>query len=584
MKYTNIPSAQTVISYCKAAGIRDIVISPGSRNAPLTLGFTEDPFFSCYSLVDERSAAFFALGLSQQSGIPSAIVCTSGSAVLNYYPAVAEAYYSDIPMLVLTADRPPYKIDIGDGQTIRQDQVLHRHCRYSATLLQDVTHATATYRSLDPDKFEKEPVEVLQNKVQAFNELEIQLAIRTAFEQSGPVHLNIPFEEPLYGLSDHPVIDIAPQGFERPVRNLPGDFDRLAAQWDKANKIMLIAGVLPPNAIAPEILDWLGKHPRVMVLTETTSNLHHPSFFSSIDSIMAPLELNQDKEEYFKDLQPDLLVTLGGMIVSKKVKAFLRTHKPAHHWHLGEIRAYDTFFALSRHIPLKPGVFFKEISEKSEVGQGSYQAKWQPWKLRYEQGREKYLDQIGFSDFKAFSAVFNHLPDHIQLQLANSSTIRYAQLFPMRKDVAVFCNRGTSGIEGSTSTAVGAALKAEVPTLLLSGDLSFLYDTNGLWNNYLRPDFRIIVINNQGGGIFRILPGVDSTEHFAQYFETVQHIPLRPICDTYGLEYRYADDEKTLEEQLESFFEASESPRLLEVRTPRLENNKILLRYFDFIS
>lgn len=584
MKHTNIPSAQTVIAYCKAAGIKDIVISPGSRNAPLTLGFTEDSFFNCYSIVDERSAAFFALGLAQQSGIPAALVCTSGSAVLNYYPAVAEAYYSDIPLLVLTADRPPYKIDIGDGQTIRQDQVLHRHSRYSATLLQDASHATETFRDLDPARFEKEPVETLQKRVQAFNELELQLAIRTAFEQSGPVHLNIPFEEPLYGLVDKPVVEVNPSSFKGSSSGLPSDFEALLHAWEGAERILIIAGVLPPGSIPQDLLNWLGDHPRVLVMTETTSNLHHPSFISSIDSLMAPLELNDAKKELYKELQPDLLITLGGMIVSKKVKAFLRTYKPAQHWHLGEVRAYDTFFALSRHVRVKPESFLGKISERSEVKPGSYQARWLPWKKKYQEGRGNYLREIGFSDFSAFASIFDKLPGPLQLQLANSSTIRYSQLFPMREDVTVFCNRGTSGIEGSTSTAVGAALHSDRPTLLLSGDLSFLYDTNGLWNQYLRPDFRIIVMNNQGGGIFRILPGVDSTPHFGRYFETVHQTPLEPICSTYGISYCSAENENELERQLETFFERSENPRLLEVKTPRLENNKILLRYFDFIS
>lgn len=584
MKYTSIPSAQTVINYCKAAGIENIIISPGSRNAPLTLGFTEDPFFECYSLVDERSAAFFALGLSQQLRHPTAIVCTSGSAVLNYYPAVAEAFYSNIPLLVLTADRPTYKIDIGDGQTIRQDQVLHRHCQYSASLLQDPGHATETYKFFQPSRFKKADADQLQKEVQEFNEKELKLAMQTLFKRSGPVHINIPFEEPLYELRDNAVVPAMADLEIKEKYPLPPDMEELAENWGKAGKILLIVGVLPPGTISEGLQEWLASLPQVLVLTETTSNLHHPSFFSSIDSLMAPLELAENSQDLFLNLQPDLLISIGGMIVSKKVKAFLRTYRPNSHWHIGGAEATDTFFALSRHIPTNPDQFLEELKERTGTANGNYRDTWLKRQARYQERRETYLETIDFSDFKASARIFKELPEPLHLQLANSSTIRYAQLFPLKKGVEVYCNRGTSGIEGSTSTAVGAALKKDCPTLLLSGDLSFLYDTNGLWNKYLRPDFRIIVINNQGGGIFRILPGVDSTPNFAEYFETVQELPLEPVCNTYGLEYRHASSDTELKEQLDDFFSPSVKPRLLEVSTPRLKNNKILLRYFDFIS
>ena len=184
----------------------------------------------------------------------------------------------------------------------------------------------------------------------------------------------------------------------------------------------------------------------------------------------------------------------------------------------------------------------------------------------------------------AFGLILKAVPAGVQVQLANSSTVRYAQLFDMREENPVFCNRGTSGIEGSTSTAVGASVNSEDPVLLITGDLSFFYDTNGLWNSYLKPDFRIVVINNQGGGIFRILPGKEENPTFENYFETVQDRSIRAVCELYGLEHQKAGSAAELSGALETFFDPSQTPRLLEVKTPRKLNDAVLLGYFDFLS
>lgn len=194
------------------------------------------------------------------------------------------------------------------------------------------------------------------------------------------------------------------------------------------------------------------------------------------------------------------------------------------------------------------------------------------------------MDQIPFSDMLAFYHIFKNIPKGYQLQLANSSTIRYAQLFDLDPSLKVFCNRGTSGIDGSTSTAIGASIVKEEPTIFLTGDLSFFYDSNALWNNHIRSDFRIIVLNNEGGGIFRILPGQEDTENFETYFETVHHLDASQLCKMYNVEYQMSENEKDLGTELTTFFDKSDKPKLLEIKTPRVLNNKILLSYFDFIS
>ena len=573
MKYSSIPAAQTVVYHCKSRGIKDIVISPGSRNAPLTIGFTEDGFFSCYSIVDERSAGFFALGISQQIRRPVALLCTSGSALLNYYPAIAEAYYSDIPLVVISADRPAHKIDIGDGQTIRQEHVFERHIGYSANLKLD----TGYYQRLSSDK-------VQVDEVQDFNNSELNRALLFAMENQAPVHINVPLEEPLYetvGLTSvMPAIVEACEPAEIDLAAL----DNFKKIWERSARKMILVGTLPPEQIAQELLLRLAEDKSILVFTETTSNLHHPNFFPSIDSIIAPIEKKKDLPLHFKALQPEVLLTFGGMIISKKIKAFLRRYSPEHHWHVDTKKAFDTFFCLEHHFKMSPTTFLREWLKSPINEQSNYFEHWNGVKADYIMRRERYLKEIPFSDMLAFDTILKSIPEGYQLQLANSSTVRYAQLFDVHPSLKVFSNRGTSGIDGSTSTAVGAALYSSSPTLLISGDLSFIYDSNGLWNNYLRPDFRIIVVNNGGGGIFRILPGKAATENFERYFETVQDMNLEKICAFYHMEYCVVSDKENLVAELSHFYKTSSRPKVLEIRTPRTINDHILLNYFDFLS
>jgi len=583
MEQSSIPTAQILVQHCKAFGVKNIVISPGSRNAPLTLSFTEDPYFKCYSVVDERSAAFFAMGIAQQIRQPVAAVCTSGSALLNYYPAVAEAFYSDIPLVILSADRPVYKIDIGDGQTIRQDDVFARHIGYSANLKQDVSHATDRIERYAPKLIGDRGLKSAQEKVEYFNSGEIRIALRIAAEENAPVHINIPFEEPLYDMV--PKIKMS---FESVVFNKTAtddyDFDAFASIWNNAKRKMVLVGTNPPNTIEQKYLDLLSQDPTLILLTETTSNLHHPTFFTSIDSLIAPIEKNKSREELFKALRPEVLLTFGGLIVSKKIKAFMREYKPAHHWHVDSKKANDTFFGLTQHFKMHPNTFFEYFISKVKRGSGEYFKFWNNRKEYYESKRAEYLSSIPFSDMLAFEKLLKSIPNDYQLQLSNSSTVRYAQLFDLNTSLNVFCNRGTSGIDGSVSTAVGASVHTKSPTLLITGDLSFLYDSNGLWNNYIRSDFRILVINNEGGGIFRILPGHRETNNFKIFFETPQKLNILKLCEMYGFEFSSANDLKSLESNLRTFYSSSEKPKILEIKTPSFINNEILLKYFDFIS
>ena len=586
MKYPKIPLAQTVVELCKAHKIRHIVISPGSRNAPLIIGFTNDPYFKCYSIVDERSAAFFALGIAQQLQHPVALVCTSGSALLNYYPAIAEAFYSEIPLVVLSADRPKNFIGIGDGQTINQNEVFANHILDSANLKLDLKDEyklpddedLPIFKSLE-DKLER--FLGIQQDIQTYNETEINTAIFKSIHKSGPVHINIPFDEPLYEMVDTLSVKVKPLKLDTKSKRAD-DFElkQCLDDWNDASKKMILVGVNPPNSVRQKWLDELANDDSVIVFTETTSNLNHDEFFPSIDKIIWPLD-----EEGFKKLQPDILLTFGGLIVSKKVKAFLRKYQPKQHWHVGENKANDTFFCLQRHIKTSPNTFFHMFLPKiTHYVKSNYRPYWNFVKDYRLKKHGDYLKQIPFSDFKVFDVVLKSLPNTTILQLSNSATVRYAQLFDLNKTLEVFCNRGTSGIDGSTSTAIGCATVNNKPTTFVSGDLSFFYDSNALWNNYIPNTFRIIVINNQGGGIFRILPGHKDTDNFDYFFETKHDMTAKQLCKMYHFEYASASNENQLKLKLKGFYSASDRPKLLEIFTPRTINDEVLLNYFESLK
>lgn len=549
MIYPKIPLAQSIIEICLAKGITTIIISPGSRNAPLTIGFVNNPAFQCYSIADERAASFFALGIAQQTKQPVALVCTSGSALLNYYPAFAEAFYSQIPMIVISADRPQSKIDIGDGQTIRQENVFENHSVYNANLHEDVSTE---------------------------NDLKINEAINTAITQKGPVHINAPFEEPLYETISElsTTVKIVASANVTQLISIE-DVSEFATIWNNSTKKMILVGVNQPNAINLNIIDAFAKDESVVVLTETTSNLHHPTFINNIDTIITPFTIAD-----FENFRPEIFVTFGGMVVSKRIKAFLRKYKPKHHWHIDSLRAYDTFGALTKHFQVDPNVFFDTFLPLTNAIESNYFQQLDAVKVVRKLKSNIYLEKIPFSDFKVFEKVMQCLPKNSQLQISNSSAIRYAQLIAVDPSIEVYCNRGTSGIDGSTSTAIGAAVANDKQTVFITGDIGFLYDSNALWNNYIPKNFKIILINNGGGGIFRILPGHEETPVFNTFFETSHCLTAEHLAKMYGFEYTIANDEGSLATSLTALYSQNEKPSILEIFTPTLKNDSILLQYF----
>jgi 2-succinyl-5-enolpyruvyl-6-hydroxy-3-cyclohexene-1-carboxylate synthase len=553
MIYPKIPLAQSIIQICLAKGVNTIIISPGSRNAPLTIGFVNNPAFQCYSIADERCAAFFALGIAQQTKQPVALVCTSGSALLNYYPAFAEAFYSQIPLIVISADRPQSKIDIGDGQTIRQENVFANHSLYNANLNEAVS---------------KE------------NDYKINQAIDIALNEKGPVHINAPFEEPLYETVSELSVDIMVNAFAN-LNPLPAmeNLSEFASIWNNSTRKMVLVGVNDPNMISDKTTQFLADDQSVVVMTETTSNLHHSNFINNIDTIITPFTLDD-----FETFRPEILVTFGGMIVSKRIKAFLRKYKPKHHWHIDTLRAYDTFGALTKHFKVNPNSFFEAFLPLTTAIESDYFIKMDAVQTLRKEKHEAYLVKIPFSDFVVFEKVIKTLPENSQLQISNSSAIRYAQLIDIDPSIEVYCNRGTSGIDGSTSTAIGAAVSSygrdEKQTVFITGDIGFLYDSNALWNQYIPKNFKIILINNGGGGIFRILPGHEETPVFNTFFETSHWLTAQHLAKMFGFEYSIASNETSLETSLIALYAQNDKPSILEIFTPTLKNDSILLQYF----
>ncbi len=586
-KYPSIPLAQMVVRLCDSFSIQRVVICPGSRNAPLTNGFVSHPNFITYSIVDERAAAFFALGMAQQLMQPVALVCTSGSALLNFYPAIAEAFYSDIPLVILSADRMPHSIDIGDGQTIRQKNVFSPHVEAEASLLPDVIHATSTLianplQTLVAKATDQKTIEAIQLKHQQQNEKEIARVLSAAIQQQGPVHLNIPLEEPLYEMTKNA---LSVKEYPIPKKKEAVSESEMAlckTLWHSTPNKWVIIGQMAPNQLDEEWITQLCNDPSVVVFSETTSNVFLKKGIASIDTLMAPLEQIMDDSH---DITPSILLTFGGMVVSKKIKAFLRKNQPEHHWHVDPKKAYNTYYCLNQHFKCTPNAFFKSLyTNFSSQSNSSFQPSVLKVYNAFKQKGQEYINTLPFSDFYVFKTLAAVLPSSYHLQVANSSSIRYTQLLDWSKGIQFFSNRGTSGIDGSTATAVGAAQINPLPTLLITGDLSFFYDVNGLWNNHVPSNFKIILINNNGGGIFRILPGEKDTSTFDTYFETLHERKAKYIAKAFDFEYQHVHSKWRLKQKLTRFFADGKRPKIIEIETPRQLNDQVLLNYFKSMT
>jgi len=557
---TNKPAIQALVTICKAHQLQHIVISPGSRNAPLTVAFNNDAFFKTYSIIDERSAGFFALGIAQKTGIATVLVCTSGSAALNYSPAIAEAYYQQIPLLVLTADRPVEWIDQGIGQSMNQSNIYQNFILKSFNLPQEANTEQALWYSS-----------------RLVNEA---ILLTASHMQKGPVHINIPFKEPLYGEAvdtGHQPNIIHQTNIEAHLTET--EVKHLESIWKGANNILIVVGILAYDESLNNLLNTLvEKKLKVTLLSESNSNLSGAKLITCIDRTLAAI----DSPAAFK---PDLLITLGHSVISKRIKKMMQRMVIPHHWHVSvRVQVIDTYKSLSRVITCGIPHFIKHlINFENDKSESSYQSVWLAVAEKAKQKHLKYIENIEFSDLQAFSIILPKLPQHSVVQVGNSASVRYCQLFDIRADLRYRANRGVSGIDGCSSTAVGYAAVADEPVTLITGDIAFLYDVNALWNNYLSQRLKIIIINNAGGGIFRIIDGPSSTNELDEFFETTHQTKADHIAQTYGLPYFSANDANSLQVELDALFKCKQAA-ILEVFTPRLKNDVVLKAYFDWIG
>ena len=505
-----------LVGLCADFGVEKAIVCPGSRCAPLLIGFGKHPVIETISVTDERSAGFLGLGMAQQSGKPVVLVCTSGTAAQNFAPAVTEAFYQNVPLIVLTADRPPEWIDQWDGQTIRQNNLYADHVKGSYI-------------------FDKNNVAVAET---AFN-----LALDGG---PGPVHLNIPIREPFYLEKNRKIIfNAKPQ---RPQRFKKYEIDETV--WNEfesllksSEKVLVLGGQMEPNLELVELLNQL----EFPVLGDVISNLHGvDEGIQSIDLMFKTVD---------KTMALDFLITFGRSIVSKNLKLYLRKYKPKHHWHIGEGMVGDPFKALSKTIVMPSLQFFKKWSKRNEgkitkvvKGKSNYFTLLSEAQKKVDKNLNSKLENSEFNYFSAVQKIIQNLPEKCELHLGNSMPVRIANFIGIKNPtIDVWCNRGTSGIDGVVSTAVGHALAEPAQKhVLIIGDLSFFYDRNGLWLNHEFPrNIRIVILNDNGGGIFNMISGASSQGNLTELFTTPHQRTAKLTAQEFGLEYRSA---KSLEE------------------------------------
>lgn len=539
-------------------GVRHVVISPGSRNAPFTISFDEDERFTCYIIPDERAAAFFALGLAQYTNCITAICCTSGTAALNYAPAIAEAFYQRIPLLAITADRPEEWINQGIGQSINQVGIFDNFILKSHSLPSD------------------------QNRVQYAARLINEVLLYANDSIPGPVHLNVPLYEPLYEVTERPNISpriITKLNFLHRVAE--DEINRLSEKWNTSKKKLIVIASIAKDDALQKLISKLADDPSVVVLTETHGNLTDENFHPSIDRIIEGIY-----PEVLNEYTPDILITFGQNLISKKLKQLLFNMEINEHWHIDPQKdLLDTYHALTIQIDDTPLGFFRLFVPECSPVESEYRNIWNDLENKTQNQHFDFLENVEFSDFYCFNKILPALPGGTHLQMGNSASVRYIQLITQRYDIEYFGNRGTSGIDGCTSTAAGAAwLNNENLTVLITGDVSFLYDVNGLWHQYLSKNLRIIIINNKGGGIFRIIKGPSGTSQLEKYFESRHNQNARNIAETYGLEYFQAFNKESLSNELNNFFNEKNSASILEIFTPTEINDRVLKSYFQAIN
>lgn len=540
-----------IAEICAQKNVNNVILSPGSRCAPLTIAFARHPKIKEKTFSDERSAAFIALGMAQYTQETVALLCTSGTASLNYAPAITEAYYQHVPLLVLTADRPPEWIDQRDGQTIRQRNIYQNHIKGSYELPVDISHEDAQWQI---KRIISEAINLSQE------------------HPKGPVHINIPLREPFY-----PKEKIVFDSNVKIIEKLKASAKLDASVWkilqkeaDNYNNILLVAGQEQNEKLRSILLN----RQEIPIISDCISNVQSENSIYLHDIIFS-----KNNAKNHAHLKPDLLITYGKSVISKNIKSFIRANKPMTHWHIQELgEVADTYQSLTKIIPVSINEFTQNIALKSK----EYLKKWQDEESKALIYQQTFFQKAPFGEFKAIHQILETIPKKSNLHLANSMTVRYANFFPNTKNLHVFANRGTSGIDGSTSTTVGTALVSEEINTLITGDLSFFYDRNALWNNYVPANLRIVVLNNHGGGIFRMIEGPTQQQELEPYFITKQTLRVENTAKDFNLAYQFCTNENEVNDALTTFFEESETAKILEIESNTQINTEIFKNFKSY--
>ena len=548
--YTDKKNILQLVALLEAHGVTKIVLCPGSRNIPLVHTLSTHPSFKCYSVTDERSAGFFAIGLALNGGAPAAVCCTSGTALLNLHPAVAEAFYQNVPLVVISADRPAAWIGQMDGQTLPQPGVFGTLVKKSVNLPEIYTDEDEWY----------------------CNRLVNEALLETHHHGKGPVHINVPVTEPIFRFTTETLPEVRVITRYQGLNIYDRDYNDLIQRLNQYQKRMIIVGQMnliylfekKYSKLLYKHFAWLTEH----IGNQTIPGIPVKNFDVAIYAM--------DGEMQGK-MAPELLITYGGHIVSKRLKKFLRNNPPKEHWHVspdGEI--VDLYGSLTTVIEMDHFEFLEKIAFLLENKTPQYPLLWENFCKTLPQ------PELPYSEMSAIGALIQALPQQCALHLANSSAVRYAQLFTVPATVEVCCNRGTSGIEGSLSTAVGYAAASDKLNFVVIGDLSFFYDMNALWNGNFGANLRILLLNNGGGEIFHTLPGLEMSGTSHKFITAVHKASAKGWAEDRGFLYQKVEDEVQLEEAIQLFTqpEPMTQPVLVEVFTNKNKDARILKDFY----
>jgi 2-succinyl-5-enolpyruvyl-6-hydroxy-3-cyclohexene-1-carboxylate synthase len=566
---TNTLWSSIIAETLKRLGLTTAIICPGSRSAPLTVAFAQHPEIEAIPILDERSAAFFALGVAKRSHVPAALVCTSGTAGANFYPAVIEASESQVPLLVLTADRPPELRDCHAGQAIDQQKLYGSYPNWQAELA-----------------LPSQEIGMLRYLRQTI----VQAVKRSLFSVPGAVHLNVPFREPLAPTPQPDTLNsqLHQEDFFAGITLNPyphsctGDsasrpYSSLLSTWKQCERGIIIAGVAQPQHRQEycQAITHLSQSLGWAVLAEGLSpvrNYAHlnPYLISTYDLILGNPQLSQK-------LAPEMVIQLGALPTSKELRAWLNSTQPQR-WIIDPSpENFDPLHGKTTHLHLSVEQLATTIPPlaKQESVSSDYLHQWRDAETQLRQALDKTMATTDtLFEGKAAWLLSQTLPPATPLLIANSMPVRDVEFFwkPNNSGIQPFCNRGANGIEGSLSTALGIAHHHQ-SSVMLTGDLALLHDTNGfLQRNRFTGHLTIVLINNNGGGIFEMLPISQFEPPFQEYFATPQEMDFAQLCGTYGIEYKRITNWQQLQALLNPLPE--KGIRVLEIPTNRREDAK----------